>query len=92
MIEDAIWEIEFCRGFDFLQVSRALARHGMLKCTEGRFTYVERFENKRNKRFHVITAKILTSDYDRTPEEAAEAADDDGGVPERTKRPNRRDY
>jgi hypothetical protein len=41
---------------------------------------VERFEDKRNKRFHVITAKILTSDYDRTAEEAP---DDDDGVPPR---------
>ena len=80
MIEDAVWESEFCRGFDPVQVSRALAKHGMLKCATGRFTYAERFENKRNKRFHVITAKILASDYDRTPEDAP---DDDDGVAER---------
>jgi hypothetical protein len=84
MIEDAIWESEFCRGFDPVQVSKALARHGILKRREPRFTYAERFENKRNKRFHVITAKILTNDYDSTPEEAA---DDDDGVPERPQRP-----
>jgi hypothetical protein len=60
MIEDSVWESEFCRGFDPVQVSRALARHGMLKCAKDRFTYAERFEDKRNKRFHVITAKILT--------------------------------
>jgi putative DNA primase/helicase len=80
MIEDSVWESEFCRGFDPVQVSRALARHGMLKCAKGRFTYAERFEDKRNKRFHVITAKILASDYDRTPEDAP---DDDDGVGER---------
>jgi putative DNA primase/helicase len=80
MIEDSVWESEFCRGFDPVQVSRALARHGMLKCAKGRFTYAERFEDKRNKRFHVITAKILASDYDRTPEDAP---DDDDGVAER---------
>ena len=51
----------------------------MLKCRAPRFTYIERFEDKRNKRFHVITAKILTSDYDSTPEDAP---DDDDGVPE----------
>lgn len=89
MIEDAIWESEFCRGFDPVQVSRALARHGMLKCGKNRFTYRERFENKRNKRFHVITAKILTNDYDSTPDEAA---DDDDDVPERPKRPGRPSY
>jgi uncharacterized protein (DUF927 family) len=60
MVSDAVWESEFCRGFDPVQASRALARHGMLKCAKGRFTYAERFEDKRNKRFHVITAKILT--------------------------------
>jgi putative DNA primase/helicase len=80
MIEDAVWESEFCRGFDPVQVSRALARHGMLKCAKDRFTYAERFEDKRNKRFHVINAKILTRDYDRTPEDAP---DDDDGVAER---------
>ena len=80
MIEDAVWESEFCRGFDPVQVSRALARLGMLKCAKGRFTYAERFEDKRNKRFHVIAAKILASDYDRTPEDAP---DDDDGMPER---------
>jgi len=89
MIEDAIWESEFCRGFDPVQVSRALARHGMLRCGKNRFTYVERFENKRNKRFHVITAKILTSDYDSTPEDAP---DDDDGLPERPKPPGRPSY
>ena len=67
MIEDAVWESEFCRGFDPVQVSRALARHGMLKCAKDRFTYAERFEDKRNKRFHVITAKILTH-RDRGPD------------------------
>lgn len=80
MIEDSVWESEFCRGFDPVQVSRALARHGMLKCAKDRFTYAERFEDKRNKRFHVITAKILTRDYDRTPGDVPE---DDDGVPER---------
>jgi hypothetical protein len=80
MIEDAVWENEFCRGFDPIQVSKALARHGMLKCAKGRFTYAERFEDKRNKRFHVITEKILTSDYDRT---SADAPDDDDGLAER---------
>jgi putative DNA primase/helicase len=80
MIEDAIWESEFCRGFDPVQVSRALARHGILKCSKGRFTYAERFENKRNKRFHVITAKILTRDYDTTPEDVP---DDDDGLSDR---------
>ena len=80
MIDDAVWESEFCRGFDPVQVSRALARHGMLKCGKGRFTYAERFEDKRNKRFHVVTAKILTTDYDTTPEDVP---DDDDGVPER---------
>jgi hypothetical protein len=81
MIEDSVWESEFCRGFDPVQVSRALARHGMLKCAKDRFTYAERFEDKRNKRFHVITAKILTRDYDRTPEDVPD--DDDGDVGER---------
>ncbi len=80
MIEDSVWESEFCRGFDPVQVSRALARHGMLKCAKGRFTYAERFEDKRNKRFHVVTAKILNRDYDATAEDAP---DDDDGVPER---------
>ena len=51
---------------------------------KARFTSIERFEDKRNKRFHVITAKILTNDYDRTPEEAA---DDDDGAAERPQRP-----
>jgi putative DNA primase/helicase len=80
MIEDAVWESEFCKGHDPVQVSKALARHGMLKCAKGRFTYAEPFEGKRNKRFHVVTAKILMTDYDRTPEEAP---DDDDGVPEK---------
>jgi putative DNA primase/helicase len=79
MIEDSVWESEFCKGFDPVQVSRALARHGMLKCAKDRFTYAERFEDKRNKRFHVITAKILTRDYDRTP---GDIPDDDDGVAE----------
>jgi hypothetical protein len=79
MIEDAVWESEFCKGFDPVQVSRALARHGLLKCSKGRFSYVERFEGERNKRFHVITAKVQTTDYDHTPEDAP---DDDDGVPE----------
>jgi hypothetical protein len=30
----------------------------MLKYAKGRFTYRERFEDMRNKRFHVLTAKI----------------------------------
>jgi uncharacterized protein (DUF927 family) len=80
MIEDAVWESEFCKGFDPTQVSRALAKHGMLRYAKGRFTYPERFEDKRNKRFHVITAKILTRDYDRTPEDVP---DDDDGLGER---------
>jgi hypothetical protein len=80
MIEDSVWESEFCRGFDPVQVSRALARHGILKCAKDRFTYIERFEGKRNKRFHVIIAKILMRDYDRTPEDDP---DDDDGVPKR---------
>lgn len=80
MIEDSVWESEFCRGFDPVQVSRALATHGMLKCAKERFTYAERLEDKRNKRFHVITAKILTRDYDRTPEDIP---DDDDGLAER---------
>ena len=80
MIEDSVWESEFCRGFDPVQVSRALARHGMLKCAKGRYTYAEPFEDKRNKRFHVINAKILTRDYDRTP---GDIPDDDDGVGER---------
>jgi len=75
MIEDAVWENEISRGFDPVQVSRALARHGMLKCAKGRFTYAERFEGERNKRFHVITEKILTRDYDKTP---ADEPDNDG--------------
>ena len=37
----------------------------------------ERFEGKRNKRFHVITAKILTNDYDATE---ADVPDDDDGL------------
>jgi putative DNA primase/helicase len=85
MIEDAVWESEFCRGFDPVQVSRALERHEMLKCAKGRFTYAERFQDKRNKRFHIITAKVLTSDYDRTPEDEP---DDNDGVPERPGRPS----
>ena len=80
MIEDSVWESEFCKGFDPVQVSRALARHGMLKCAKGRYTYAEPFEDKRNKRFHVITAKILTRDYDRTP---GDVPDDDDGAPKR---------
>lgn len=80
MIEDAVWESEFCRGFDPVQVSRALARHGILKCAKDRFTYAERFEDQRNKRFHVIRAKTLTRDYDRTPEDVT---DDDDGLAER---------
>jgi hypothetical protein len=80
MIEDAVWENEFCRGFDPVQVSKALARHGMLKCAKGRFTYAERFEGERNKRFHVITEKILTSGYDKTP---ADDPDDDDGLADR---------
>ena len=81
MVEDAVWESEFCRGFDPVQVSRALARHGMLKFQKGRFTSAERFQGERNKRFHIPTAKILTTDYDRTPEDVP---DDDDGVPERS--------
>jgi hypothetical protein len=99
MIEDAIWESEFCMGFDAAQVSRALARHGMLKHNKGRFTIPERFHNERNKRFHVITAKILTHDYDSTPEDVPDDdnstpqdAPDDDGVPERPKRPKRPNY
>jgi putative DNA primase/helicase len=76
MVEDAVWESEFCRGFDHLQVSRALAQHGLLKHAKGRFTYAERFQAKRDKRFHVITGKIVASDYDRTPDDAPD--DDDG--------------
>lgn len=79
MIEDAVWESEICKGFDPDQVSKVLARHGMLKCAKGRYTYAERFGDKRNKRFHVITAKIVTSDYDATE---ADVPDDDDGVPE----------
>jgi hypothetical protein len=89
MIEDAVWESEFCRGFDPVQVSRALERHEMLKRGKGRFTYAERFQDKRDKRFHVITAKVLTSDYDRTPEDEP---DDNDGVPERPKPPGRASY
>ena len=84
MIEDAIWESEFCRDFEPVQVSKALGRHGMLNYRAPRFTYIERFEGDRNKRFHVITAKVLTSDYVSTPEEAA---GDDDGVPQRPQRP-----
>lgn len=51
----------------------------MLKCAKGRYTYAERFGDKRNKRFHVITAKILISDYDRTE---ADVPDDDDGLDE----------
>ena len=80
MIEDAVWENEFCRGFDPVQVSKALARHEMLKCAKGRFTYAERFEEKRNKCFHIITEKILTCDYDTTLEDDP---DDDDGLAER---------
>jgi uncharacterized protein (DUF927 family) len=76
MIEDSVWESEVCKGFDPDQVSRALAQHGMLKCAKGRYTYAERYEGKRNKRFHVITAKILTNDYDATEADVPE--DDDG--------------
>jgi putative DNA primase/helicase len=76
MIEDSIWESEICKGFDPDRVSRALAQHGMLKCAKGRYTYVERFEDKRNKCFHVITAKILTNDYDATDDDVPD--DDDG--------------
>ena len=72
MIEDAVWEKRI------LQRKRHdPAQHGMLKCAKGRFTYAERFEGERNKRFHVITAKILTRDYDRTP---ADDPDDDDGL------------
>ena len=74
------WESEFCKGYDPVQVSRALAEHGMLKCAKDRYTYAEPFEGERNKRFHVIRAKILVSDYDRTPEDTP---DDDDGVGER---------
>jgi putative DNA primase/helicase len=77
MIEDSVWESEICKGFDPDQVSRALAQHGMLKCAKGRYTYAERFEGKRNKRFHVVTAKIVTNDYDRTD---ADTPDDDDGL------------
>jgi putative DNA primase/helicase len=77
MIEDSIWENEICKGFDPDQVSKALARHGMLKYPKGRYTYAERFGGERNKRFHVITAKILISDYDRTD---ADVPDDDDGL------------
>ena len=77
MIDDSKWESEVCKGFDPDQVSRALARNGFLKTAKGRFTYAERFEGKRNKRFHVITAKILTSDYDHTD---ADLPDDDDGI------------
>jgi hypothetical protein len=52
----------------------------MLKCSKHRFTYIERFEDKRNKRFHVLTARILNRDYDATPEDVP---DDDDGVPQR---------
>jgi hypothetical protein len=76
MIEDSLWESEICKGFDPDQVSRVLARQDMLKCVKGRYTYAERYEGKRNKRFHVITAKILTNDYDATEADAPE--DDDG--------------
>jgi hypothetical protein len=37
-------------------------------------------QHKRNKRFHVINAKILMRDYDATAEDAP---DDDDGVAER---------
>jgi putative DNA primase/helicase len=77
MIEDSVWESEICKGFDPDQVSRVLARHGMLKCAKNRYTYAERYEGKRNKRFHVITAKILTNDYDAT---AADVSEDDDGL------------
>jgi uncharacterized protein (DUF927 family) len=79
MIDDSVWETEVCLGFDPQRVSRVLARHGFLKTSKGRFTYAERYQDKRNKRFHVIKAKILTSDYDRTE---ADAPDDDDGVEE----------
>lgn len=75
MSEDAIWEAEFCGGFVPTQVSKAMARNGMLKCVKGRHTYAEHFEGKRNKRFHVVTARILTHDHDWT--EADEPDDDD---------------
>ena len=80
-------------------MSKALARHGLLKHAKGRLTYAERFQGKRDKRFHVITGKIVASDYDRTPEDApddddglAEDAPDDDGAPERPKRSNRPGY
>ncbi len=60
-------------------MSKALARHGLLKTAKGRFTYAERFEGKRNKRFHVISHKILERDYDSTE---ADAPDDDDGYEE----------
>jgi putative DNA primase/helicase len=77
MIEDSVWESEICKGFDPDQVSKALFQNGMLKCAKGRYTYAERFEDKRNKRFHVITSKILSRDYDWTE---ADAPDDDDGL------------
>jgi putative DNA primase/helicase len=100
MIDDAIWESVFCQGFDPIQVSKALARHGLLKHAKGRLTYAERFQGKRDKRFHVITGKIVASDYDRTPEDAPDdddglaedAPDEDDDGPERPKPRNRRDY
>jgi uncharacterized protein (DUF927 family) len=58
MIDDAMWE-ELCEGFEPKQVSKALARVGALKIAGDRLTCAETFEGKRNKRFRVITAKIL---------------------------------
>jgi uncharacterized protein (DUF927 family) len=80
MIEDAIWESEFCGDFQSTLVSKVLARHGLLKLArhergKARYTYKELFGGKRNKRFHVLTARILSHDYDST--EADEEPDDE---------------